>query len=99
MQLKIVFNAAAEKGGVDKNGLQTYYCTNIRSVSADASPVLYNFLSDTSKSKLEHVQDPATRIIEPGLEYQDRLKFLELPPLFLILFLVFQSLCFGRLPL
>ena len=69
------------KVGMDKNGLKTYYCTNIRSVLAYASPVFYNFLSDTSKSKIEHVQDSATKIIEPALEYQDRLTFLELPPL------------------
>ena len=66
---------------MDKNGLNTDYCTSIRSVLAYASPVSYNFLSDTSKSELEHVQDSTTKIIEPALEYQERLKFLELPPL------------------
>ena len=78
---KLFLMRQLRKVGMDKNGLKTYYCTNIRSVLAYASPVFYNFLSDTTKSKLEHVQDSATKIIEPDLEYPDRLKFLELPSL------------------
>ena len=58
---------------MDKNGLKPYYCTTICYILAYASPVFCNFLSDTSKSKLEHLQDSATKIIESDLEYPDRL--------------------------
>ena len=82
------------KVGMDKNGLKTYYCTNIRLVLACAYPVFYNVLWDASKSKLEHVQELATKTIESDLEYSDRLEFLELPS---FLFLIFQSFFFWKI--
>ena len=75
MQLKIVLMRQLQKIGMDNVGL-TYYCTNIRSVLSYASPVFSQFLSNTSKLKLDHVQDSATKIIET-----ETVEFLELPTL------------------
>ena len=56
-QLKIV--------GMDKHGLHTFYCTNIRPVLAYAAPVWYFLLSKVDQERLERVQRHATRIILP----------------------------------
>ena len=66
---------------MSQNGLKTFYCTDIRSISAYASPVFYNFLSKTCKCRLERVQASATMIVKPDLEYHGRLKVLDLPTL------------------
>ena len=42
---------------------------DVRPVLSYASPEFYNFFSDTSKYKLEQVQDSAAKIIEPDMEY------------------------------
>ena len=58
-----------------------FYCANIRSVLSYGAPVFCQFLSDTTKSKLGHVQDTATRIIFPYAPYGNRLDMLDLIPL------------------
>ena len=67
----------------------------IRPVLAYASLAFYNFFLDTSKSKLEQVQDSATKIIEPDLEYPARLKFLSCL-LFVIFLLVLRASASGN---
>ena len=68
-----------KKSGMSSTGLCNFYCANIRSVLSYGAPVfLYHFLSDTTKSKVEHVQDTATRIIFPHRPYCDRLDMLDL---------------------
>ena len=41
---KLFLMRQLRKVGMDKNGLKTYYCTNIRLVLACAYPVFNNFL-------------------------------------------------------
>ena len=62
---------------MNQDRLKTYY-TNIRSILAYASPVFYNFLSNTCKWRLDRLQASATKIIEPNLDYLERLKVLDL---------------------
>ena len=72
-QLKIV--------GMDKHGLHTFYCTNIRPVLAYAAPAWYFLLSKVDQERLECVQRHATCIILPDLNYLERLEALELSTL------------------
>ena len=53
---------------MSSTGLSKVYCALIRSVLCYGAPVFYQFLSDTTKSKLEHVQDISTRIIFPHVK-------------------------------
>ena len=78
---KLFLMRQLRKVGMNQDGLKAFYCTNIRSILAYASPVFYNFLSNTCKCRLECVQASATKIIEPDLEYIERLKVLDLPTL------------------
>ena len=69
------------KVGMNQDGLKAFYCTSIHFILAYASPVFCNFLSNTCKWRLERVQASATKIIEPDLEYIERLKVLDLQTL------------------
>ena len=64
--------------GMRPEGLRTFYCANIRSIIAYGAPVFYQFLSATTKDRLEKVQKSATKIIYPDLPFDDRLTLLDL---------------------
>ena len=83
-QLKIV--------GMDKHGLHTFYCTNIRPVLAYAAPAWYFLLSKVDQERLERVQRHATRIILPDLNYLERLEALELSTLSSFIYDISQDL-------
>ena len=78
---KLLLMRQLRKVVMNQIGLKTFYCTNIRSILTYASSVFYNFLSKTCKWRLEHVQASATKIIDPDLEYHERLKVFDLPTL------------------
>lgn len=64
--------------GMDIAGLKSFYTANIRSILTYASPAWYFFLSDGDKIRLSRIQRAATRAILPNINYDDRLKFLNL---------------------
>ena len=78
---KLFLMRQLRKVGMNQDGLKAFYCINIRSILAYASPVFYNFLSNTCKWRLERVRASATKIVEPDLEYLERLKVLDLQTL------------------
>ena len=66
--------------GMDREGLKTFYTTNIKSVIAYACPVWLNMLSHADKVRLERIQRSATRIILPHIDnYENRMDILALP--------------------
>ena len=75
---KLFLMRQLKKLGMSSTGLWNFYCANIRSVLCYGAPAFYQFLSDTTKLKLEHVQDAATRIIFPHAQYCDRLDMLDM---------------------
>ena len=67
--------------GMNSDGLNTFYCTNIRSLLSYAAPAWCTLLGDTNLEKWEKVQRRATRIILSDYEYNERLKKLCIPSL------------------
>ena len=66
---------------MNSTGLCNFYCSNIRSALCYGASAYFQFLSDTTKLKLEQVQMSATKIIFPDVPYPTRLAMLELCPL------------------
>ena len=64
--------------GMNSTGLLLFYCTNIRSVLCYGATVFYQFLSDSTKSKLRKVQKAATKVIFPDTSYPECLRILAL---------------------
>ena len=62
-------------------GLNTFYCSNIRSLLSYAAPAWFTLLGDTNLEKLKKVQCSATRIILPDYEYYECLKMSCIPSL------------------
>ena len=58
--------------GMNSDGLNTFYCSNIRSLLSYVAPAWFTLLGDTNLEKLEKVQRSATRIILPDYEYDRR---------------------------
>ena len=67
--------------GMISSGLQTFYCSNIRSILCYAAPAFYTLLSDNDKIRIERIQRTCTRVIFPDLEYDERIEKLGIPML------------------
>ena len=67
--------------GMNSSGLQTFYCSNIRSILCYAAPAFYTLLSDNDKIRIERIQRTCTRVIFPDLEYDERNEKLGIPML------------------
>jgi hypothetical protein len=67
--------------GMNRAGLLTLYCTNIRSILTYASPACFFMLSGRDRVRLEAVQYAATKIMHPDLCREERLSILCLPTL------------------
>ena len=64
---------------MNSSGLQTFYCSNIRSILCYAAPAFYTLLSDNDKIRIERIQRTCTRVIFPDLEYDERIEKLGIP--------------------
>ena len=49
--------------GLNTEGLETFYTSNVRSILLYGAPAWYSFISKDSKDMLERIQRSATRII------------------------------------
>ena len=78
---KLFLMRQLKKLGMNSTGLCNFYCSNIRSALCYGASAYFQFLSDTTKLKLEQVQMSATKIIFPDVPYPTRLAMLELCPL------------------
>jgi hypothetical protein len=67
--------------GLSEQGLKLFYLTSIRSIISYAAPAWYSYLSKNSQDKLEQIQATATKVMVPGIEYEQRLLHLNLPTL------------------
>ena len=65
--------------GLGRQGLKTFYLSNIRSIICYAAPAWFTLLSKHDKNNLEKIQRAATRVILPDTEYDDRLTLLDIP--------------------
>jgi hypothetical protein len=65
--------------GLSSKGLNTFYCSNVRSIITYAAPAWYSFLTSKDKLQLEKIQRAATRVIYPDSSYEQRLNLLHLP--------------------
>lgn len=67
--------------GMNQKGLLIYYKSNIRSLLTNATPAWYSLLTDENRELLDKVQQAATRVISPDLDYENRLSYLNLSKL------------------
>ena len=68
-----------KRSGVSSVDLRAVYCCFIRPILEYASPVWHSSLPSYLQDRIEQIQRRATKIILPGLSYDERLNDLRLP--------------------
>ena len=71
--------------GMNSEGLEIYYISNIRSVLTYTSPAWSNLISDNNMTKLIQIEKSSKKIITADLSYQETLCKIQLPHLDLVI--------------